>query len=149
SDVRFWGRFGKSWPSPVVITLNGDATITAAFVPANAPTLQVGGGYGSGSGTVTSSPAGIDCHATEVCKVFVAPGTQVTLTATADSGSSLTGWEARALTGQDWQEFYCRNPTVSTCEFTVTGNTWVMAIFQSSPPPPPPPPPPPKMCVVP
>jgi uncharacterized delta-60 repeat protein len=44
---------------------------------------------GSGSGTVTSSPNGIDCGAT--CSASFAAG-PVTLTATAAAGSSFTGW---------------------------------------------------------
>jgi List-Bact-rpt repeat protein len=44
----------------------------------------------SGNGTVTSAPAGINCPTT--CSASFAPGTQVTLTATAASGSTFTGW---------------------------------------------------------
>jgi hypothetical protein len=45
---------------------------------------------GSGSGTVTSSPAGIDCGST--CSADFTSGQVVTLTATADAGSTFTGW---------------------------------------------------------
>ena len=45
---------------------------------------------GSGSGTVTSSPAGVTCGA--VCSAQFAPATPVTLTATPDGSSVFTGW---------------------------------------------------------
>ncbi|MEO7760929.1 MAG: S8 family serine peptidase [Casimicrobiaceae bacterium] len=45
---------------------------------------------GSGSGSVTSSPAGIVCGAT--CSAQFSPAAQVTLTATPDPGSIFTGW---------------------------------------------------------
>jgi len=45
---------------------------------------------GSGSGTVTSSPAGINCGAT--CSASFASGASVTLTATPASGSTFAGW---------------------------------------------------------
>ncbi|MBY0453850.1 MAG: DUF4214 domain-containing protein [Burkholderiaceae bacterium] len=45
---------------------------------------------GTGSGSVTSSPAGITCGSD--CSESYASGTSVTLTATASSGSSFTGW---------------------------------------------------------
>jgi hypothetical protein len=45
---------------------------------------------GSGGGTVSSAPAGIDCGTT--CAHDFAAGTSVTLTATAASGSVFTGW---------------------------------------------------------
>ena len=45
---------------------------------------------GTGSGTVTSNPAGINCGAD--CSEAYNQGTSVTLTATPDSGSTFTGW---------------------------------------------------------
>ncbi|WP_240099081.1 InlB B-repeat-containing protein [Thermomonas flagellata] len=44
----------------------------------------------SGSGKVTSSPAGIDCGST--CSATFDAGTQVTLTASPASGQTFTGW---------------------------------------------------------
>ncbi|HTN72491.1 MAG TPA: fibronectin type III domain-containing protein, partial [Methylomirabilota bacterium] len=44
----------------------------------------------NGSGTVTSSPAGINCGT--VCSQSYNSGTSVTLTATAAAGSTFTGW---------------------------------------------------------
>jgi len=45
---------------------------------------------GTGSGTVTSSPAGVNCGAT--CSANYATGTSVTLTAAASTGSAFAGW---------------------------------------------------------
>jgi len=45
---------------------------------------------GAGTGTVTSSPAGIDCGV--ACSGTYAAGTMVTLTATAAASSSFAGW---------------------------------------------------------
>jgi hypothetical protein len=45
---------------------------------------------GAGSGTVTSSPSGINCGTT--CSASYSIGTVVTLTATPNSGSIFTGW---------------------------------------------------------
>ena len=52
---------------------------------------------GTGSGTVTSSPAGITCGST--CSALFASGTSVTLTATADSGSTFAGWSGEGCSG--------------------------------------------------
>ena len=52
---------------------------------------------GNGMGTVTSTPAGIECGAT--CSEQFPSGTMVTLTATADSGSTFAGWTG-ACVGQ-------------------------------------------------
>ena len=72
-----------------VVTMDQDRAVTATFDVAAAPTLTVTKA-GSGSGTVTSSPAGIDCGAT--CTAAFTNGTMVTLTPTADPGSTFTGW---------------------------------------------------------
>ena len=45
---------------------------------------------GTGSGTVMSTPAGVNCGAT--CSQAVTQGTTITLTATAVSGSTFMGW---------------------------------------------------------
>ncbi len=49
---------------------------------------------GTGTGVVTSNPAGIDCGST--CSSTFTPGTMVQLTATPDLGSELTGWSGDA-----------------------------------------------------
>ena len=54
---------------------------------------------GTGSGSVTSAPAGIDCGAS--CSAPYADGTKVTLSGTADSGSTFTGWSGEGCSGTD------------------------------------------------
>ena len=51
----------------------------------------------SGSGSVVSSPAGINCPST--CSATFAPGTQVTLTATAAAGYTFSGWGGGTCSG--------------------------------------------------
>lgn len=70
---------------------------------------------GMGSGTVTSSPAGIRCPST--CTASFAAGTVVTLTATTIPGNWFQGW-GRACSG-----------TASTCVVTVKEATNVDAVF--------------------
>ncbi len=65
----------------------------AGAVPALALTV---GKAGTGSGTVTSSPAGINCGAT--CSANFGKSNPITLTATPDAGSALTSWSG-ACTG--------------------------------------------------
>ena len=70
---------GESPPSAEV-----EATPVPAFQPL---TLSEAG---TGGGTVTSAPAGIDCGAT--CAASFATGSTVTLTATPDATSTFAGW---------------------------------------------------------
>ncbi|HYC36335.1 MAG TPA: DUF4214 domain-containing protein [Usitatibacter sp.] len=63
------------------------ATFGGASISKNALTATK---HGQGSGTVSSSPAGIDCGAT--CVASYANGTAVTMTAVAAAGSTFTGW---------------------------------------------------------
>ena len=54
----------------------------------------------NGSGTVTSSPAGISCsNGSGACSAHVAFGTQVTLSATAASGLVFAGWSGAGCSG--------------------------------------------------
>jgi hypothetical protein len=75
---------------------------------------------GTGYGTVTSSPAGIDCGNT--CDAQFASGTTVTLTATPDTGSVFSGWSDDCST--------CG--TNSTCDITMNANKTCTAVFDTS-----------------
>ncbi|HRS39911.1 MAG TPA: InlB B-repeat-containing protein, partial [Bacteroidia bacterium] len=69
----------------------------------------------NGSGTVTSSPLGIDCEST--CSYSFTSGTSVTLTAVADTGYSFGSWSG-ACTG-----------TNATCTLTMDAAKSVTATF--------------------
>src|SRR5262249_16715386 len=79
---------GKS----VTVTTSGGTSNAVTFT-VNSPTLTVGKS-GSGSGTVTSSPAAINCGAT--CSTQFTPGQVFALTATPFAGSVFGGWSGDA-----------------------------------------------------
>jgi hypothetical protein len=83
----------------VLATVLGFAfsVMTAAPSYAATGTIRIIQG-GTGAGTVTSAPAGIDCHIDDVsgpagaCIVAFEEGTKVRLKAVADEGSKFVGW---------------------------------------------------------
>ncbi len=81
---------------------------------AQSPTLSVTRD-GNGTGTVTSSPAGINCGAT--CSHDFVQGARVTLTATASPDSGFMGWSGSGCTG------------TKTCRVTMDGAKSVTATF--------------------
>jgi Divergent InlB B-repeat domain/Immune inhibitor A peptidase M6 len=83
------------------------------------PTLTVTKA-GTGSGTVTSTPAGIACGGT--CSASFPNGTPVSLSAVPDAGSTFAGWSG-ACTG------------TSACAVTMTSNQSVTATFNGTPAP--------------
>jgi YVTN family beta-propeller protein len=74
--------------------------------------------FGSGTGTVTSNPAGINCPSS--CAASFALGTMVGLTASPASGSTFTAWSGACS-------------SVGACNVTTTG--FVTATFNTAPPP--------------
>ncbi len=89
----------------VVVTNDNTLTVTKA-------------GTGSAAGTVTSTPAGINCGAT--CSSKFAAGTVVTLNAVVSSGASFGGW-AGGCTG-----------SAPSCSVTMSAAQSVTATFNSS-----------------
>ncbi len=76
---------------------------------------------GSGSGSVTSSPAGIQCGFE--CAAGFEEHTEVTLTATAAAGSIFTGWSGGGCSGTE------------TCVVKMEEDVTVTASFEAEPPP--------------
>ncbi len=83
--------------------------------PATNPTLTV---TAQGTGTVTSSPAGINCGST--CSASYASGTQVTLTAAPGTSAIFGGWSGGGCTGR-----------TLTCTVVMSDTTAVTAAFWS------------------
>jgi hypothetical protein len=91
------------------VTISAAESVTATFVQAVTLSVSV-----TGSGTVTSSPAGISCGSN--CSAGYAPGTQVTLTAAPASGWKFNGW-TNACSG------------TGTCSVTMNSAQSVTATF--------------------
>ena len=75
----------------------------------------------SGSGSVTSAPAGISCPGT--CSHAYTSGTRVTLTAAPASGSTFAGWSGGVCSG------------TGTCVVTISSDQSVTATFNTTPAP--------------
>ena len=109
-----WTGGGCTGSGTCTLTLNSATTVSAEFAVDNSLVVTR---TGAGTGTVTSTPAGIDCGAD--CTELFPAGTVVTLTATPASGSTFTGWSG-GCTG------------TGTCMLTVNGGVVVNANFTSS-----------------
>ena len=124
SGFTFGGWLGAcaNLTGPCNVRMTSNQIVQALFNP-------IGGGTSTlsvtktGSGTVTSNPAGISCGAT--CASSFASGGTVTLTATAASGSTFTGWSGGGCSG------------AGTCTVTMNVGQNVTATFNLVSPPPP------------
>jgi hypothetical protein len=117
-----WSGGGCSGTSDCTVTLDSDHDVTATFLRASGSyALGISKG-GTGSGSVTSSPAGIDCGS--ACSASFAPGTQITLSANPNAGSRFTGWSGAGCSGTD------------SCQLTLDADTSVSAAFASTTHPP-------------
>ncbi len=111
---RFTGWTGAcSGTGTCVVTVTAATSVGASFALERAQVLVTKSG--TGSGTVVSSPAGIDCGTD--CDEAFDHGTTVTLTATPSSGSTFGGWSGGACSG------------TGTCTVTVTAAVTLTATF--------------------
>ena len=110
-DGTEWQLLGASTQA-YVARFSGTPTTTETLTVAFA---------GDGAGRVTSNPAGVDC--TTDCQADFPTGTAVTLTATADAGSTFTGWSGS-----------CSG--TGTCQVTMNNSRSVTATFTADAPPP-------------
>jgi len=117
SSFAGWSGGGCSGIGACKVTMNGAESVTAIFVlvPPNNYPLAVSKA-GNGSGTVSSSPAGIDCGTT--CLHVYPSATEVVLTATPSSGSSFAGWSGGGCSG------------IGGCEVTMNAAESVTATFE-------------------
>ncbi len=112
---------GCSGSADCIVTLTAATNVTATFDLSPIVDLTVSFA-GTGTGTVTSSPAGIDCAnvsggGSSSCTASFVSGTDVTLTATPNGGSTFTGWAGGGCTG------------TGTCVVTMSAATNVQASF--------------------
>jgi hypothetical protein len=105
---------------PDLAVPNYSFTASVLLNIANIPmfTLSVGIN-GNGSGSVRIDPGGTRCSAN--CSKSFATGTAITLTATADSGSSFSGWSGGGCSG------------TGTCSLTLTADQTITATFDLTP----------------
>src|SRR5437867_590289 len=110
-----WSGGGCTGTGPCTVTLTAATAVTASFTPTFVLTVSK---PGAGAGTVSSTPAGIDCGPT--CTASFVSGTVVTLTAAPAAGSVFTGWSGGACSG------------TGPCTLTLTATTAVTATFTPS-----------------
>lgn len=116
STFTGWSGEGCSGTGTCTVAMTQARNVSATFTPQKS-TLAVTKA-GTGSGTVTSSPAGIDCGAK--CSADFPAGTNVTLTATAAANSNFARWGGEG----------CSGTGTCTAEMTQTRN--VSATFEGS-----------------
>ena len=114
---EFAGFSGVCTGSSCALTMNAAKTVTATFnlIPPEFEYLLAVEGIGTGSGTVISNPAGIECGSD--CSGSFFEGTKVLLTASPAQGSVFDHWSGGGCAGS------------GTCTTTMSTNRTVKAVF--------------------
>uniref|UniRef100_UPI000B360824 DUF7948 domain-containing protein n=1 Tax=Crenothrix polyspora TaxID=360316 RepID=UPI000B360824 len=81
-----------------IVTMDEAKNVSAIFINPSIPTLLTVAKTGTGTGTITTTPAGIDCGA--ACTASYPQNKRVTLTATPAANALFAGWDgACSVTG--------------------------------------------------
>jgi hypothetical protein len=112
-----WSGSGCSGTGTCVVVMSQNRSVTATFnaVPSTLTVTKAG----TGAGTVTSSPAGINCGNT--CSASFPTNSSVTLTAAAAAGSIFVGWSGGGCSG------------TGTCTTVMATSQTVVATFNAVP----------------
>jgi List-Bact-rpt repeat protein len=121
STFAGWSGEGCSGTGSCTFTMDANRSVTATFNPPGGMSNLTIQKQGTGSGTVTSQPLGIDCGTT--CVAAFPTGTVVTLTATAAPGSRLIGWSGKIPCGG----------TSGLCVITLTSDVTALPLFNLAP----------------
>ena len=97
STFAGWSGEGCSGMGTCTVSMTQARSVTATFTLSTSPQMLTVTLAGPGSGTVTSSPGGINCG--NSCSAPFAQSTSVTLSATAASDSIFTGWSGEGCSG--------------------------------------------------
>ncbi|CAK0753954.1 exported hypothetical protein [Gammaproteobacteria bacterium] len=120
SSFTGWSGDCTGTGSTCTVSMTAAKNVTAAFSAASGTfNLSISK---VGNGTVTSSPEGINCGSGSNCSASFSNGTDVTLTATPDSGYSFSGWLG---------DF----PSFGTCAVSMTAAKNITATFSTGTPP--------------
>jgi hypothetical protein len=120
SDFSGWqGGVGScsALTEPCLVLMDKDIQTTAIFTSYSVSVST----DGTGSGTVRSTPDGIDCGTT--CTAWFTPETDITLIEAPGPGSVFSGWRGAC------PELF------GVCEFTLGPDLWASATFTKLPPP--------------
>jgi hypothetical protein len=123
SELRSWsGACSGTGTCKVMMSAAKAVTAEFALIPGHFQ-LEVTKS-GAGSGTVTSSPAGIDCGPT--CEAEYEEGKAVTLSAAPAAGSRFTGWSGSGCSGTGSCEVTMSAAKEVTATFTLEQHTLTM-----------------------
>lgn len=115
SSFGSWSGCDRATGNECIVTMNVATTVTARFVAPRTLTVER---RGSGSGSVTSTPEGIDCGSD--CTADYSNGSDVVLTATPGEGSTFGSW-----TG-------CDEVADDECTVSLTSDATVTAHFDGA-----------------
>jgi hypothetical protein len=112
SGFTGWSGSGCMGTAPCTVSVTAAGSVTATFTIQYTLTVIKAG---NGAGTVTSSPAGINCSPT--CAAPFDDGQDVTLTAAPSNGSAFTGWSDSGC------------PGTAPCTVSITAASSITATF--------------------
>jgi hypothetical protein len=116
--VQWTGCDTVNGENKCLVTMTAAKSVTATFDLEPTPKFKLTvKKEGTGSGTLTSSPAGISCGSE--CSAEFSEGTEVTLSASAAEGSKFSGWSGSGCSG------------TGTCKVTMSAAREVTATFKA------------------